>query len=188
MAAWLHKYERTSKLPSSLRKAPTSLNNFLSFYFRKVLSVEKLIIHQDYNQGVQYSNDIALMKLTEKLDLEVYMPACLIPRGRDLIDMTGYVYGWGRTDHMVMGISNILRETSLTIKPNNECKKLTLDKNMICGLNNNSTFCNGDSGGPMTVDMGGRHYLAGIISAVELVDGEKFCPNQVKQNKKRSVM
>ena len=97
------------------------------------------------------------------------MPACLIPRGKDLINRMGSVYGWGRTDHVLPDISNILRQASLTIKPNNECKSLRLDKNMICGLNNGSTFCNGDSGGPMTLDIGGRHYLAGIISLVELV-------------------
>ena len=116
------------------------------------------------------------MKLTEKLDLGVYMPACLIPRGSELADinMTGAVYGWGRTDHIPeSALSNILRYTTLTISPNNKCEETlnSLDENMICGLSNGTTTCNGDSGGPMTVeDDGGKHYLAGIVSFGELVE------------------
>ena len=154
------------------------------FCFRKVLSVDKLIIHKDFDQGRKFSNDIALMKLTEKLDLGVYMPACLIPRDSELvnINMTGSVYGWGRTGHIPHSpLSNILRFTSLTISPNNKCESLLnpLNENMICGLNDGSTFCNGDSGGPMTVENeGGRHYLAGIVSFGELVK-DAPCPIQV---------
>ena len=81
-----------------------------------------MIIHTDFSNGRKFSNDIALMKLTERLDLGVYMPACLIPRGSELenINMTGSVYGWGRTDHIPnSALSNILRFTSLTIISNN---------------------------------------------------------------------
>ena len=144
-----------------------------------------MIIHKDFNQG--FSNDIALMKLTKKLDLGFYMPACLIPRGSELenINMTGSVYGWGRTDHIPnSALSNILRFTSLTISPNNKCEASfidPLDENMICGFTDGSTTCNGDSGGPMTVeDNVGKHYLAGIVSFGEDVKAAP-CPIPVKE-------
>ena len=103
------------------------------------------------------------------------MPACLIPRNTNLIDMEGSVYGWGRFDHVLQDLSNILKQTSLTIRPNIKCQQFDLDQNMLCGLDAVSTSCQGDSGGPLTVEMGGKHYLSGIVSFGE-IDG---CPLQV---------
>ena len=143
-----------------------------------------MIIHTDFSNGRKFSNDIALMKLTERLDLGVYMPACLIPRGSELvkINMTGSVYGWGRTDHDPKSApSNILRQTTLTISPKDKCKPLlNLTESMICGLNDGTTTCSGDSGGPMTVENdAGKQYLAGIVSFGQ--GGEPRCQIQVDE-------
>ena len=35
------------------------------------------IVHEDYNNPLSTSNDIALLKLSESVDLDVYTPACL---------------------------------------------------------------------------------------------------------------
>ena len=87
---------------------------------RKVLYVERLIIHQDYSPTPEgYFNDIALIKLSNKLDLG----------------------------------------------------------GMICSLNNESTACLGDSGGPLTVEIKGKHYLSGIVCVVE----RELCPIQVNE-------
>ena len=146
---------------------------------RKVLYVERLIIHQDYSPTPEgYFNDIALIKLSNKLDLGVYVPAGLIPRNTNLVNMNGWVYGWGSVDHNPTSMgSNILRQTTLTINRDDKCGTLNLGERMICGLNNEYTACLGDSGGPLTVEIEGKHYLSGIVSVVE---GE-LCPIQLNE-------
>ena len=41
----------------------------------------------------RYSNDIALLKLAEKVDLNLYSPACLPTPNTDFTGKTGSVYG-----------------------------------------------------------------------------------------------
>merc|ERR1719295_1725381 len=61
---------------------------------RKNLEIETMIIHESYNPTEQ-THDIALLKLKEKLDLNIYTPACLADAGKDWAGSTGWVYGWG---------------------------------------------------------------------------------------------
>ena len=57
-------------------------NSFIRIFFsRKNLEIEKMIIHENYNDNSN-DHDFALLKLKEKLDLSVYMPACLPAAGR----------------------------------------------------------------------------------------------------------
>ena len=39
--------------------------------------VERIIVHQQYNPKKQGIHDIALIQLKEKVDLNVYIPACI---------------------------------------------------------------------------------------------------------------
>ena len=48
------------------------------------------IVHESYNVPFKYSNNIALIKLAEKVDLNIYTPACLPAPNTDY---TGSVYG-----------------------------------------------------------------------------------------------
>ena len=61
--------------------------NYSHFSSRKVLEIEKIIIHERY--GMRMENDIALLKLKEKIDLSIYTPACLAPKGTDYTGKTG---------------------------------------------------------------------------------------------------
>ena len=59
---------------------------------RKVVKVSKIIPHGKYSHSA-LPFDIALLKLTEKVDLNVYTPVCL-PNTRDVfIGKTAWVYG-----------------------------------------------------------------------------------------------
>merc|ERR1712013_715894 len=53
------------------------------------------IVHEDYNNPNQLSNDIALLKLAESVDLNVYTPACMAAKDADYTGKNGRVYGWG---------------------------------------------------------------------------------------------
>ena len=51
------------------------------------------IIHENYNNPFASSNDIALLKLAEKVDLNIHTPACLPALNTDYTGKTGSVYG-----------------------------------------------------------------------------------------------
>ena len=51
------------------------------------------IVHENYESPLRYSNDIALLKLAEKVDLNIYTPACLPALNTDFTGKTGSVYG-----------------------------------------------------------------------------------------------
>ena len=55
------------------------------------------IVHKSYNSPYQGSNNIALLKLAEKVDLNVYTPACLPALNADFTRRTGNVYGQSET-------------------------------------------------------------------------------------------
>ena len=172
--------------------------NYSHFSSRKVLEIEKIIIHERYSSPT-VEHDIALLKLKEKVDLSIYTPACLAPKDADYTGKTASVYGWG--DHFEIldcekskpkpNISSVLKQTTQTIESNDKCKQgngtirvcdaqgnVQLENvsmanhsrihgftdDMLCGYNSGTGFCHGDSGGPLTVDVDGKHTLVGVVS------------------------
>ena len=55
------------------------------------------IVHESYDSPYTSSNDIALLKLAEKVDLNIYTPACLPELNTDFTGKTGSVYGESET-------------------------------------------------------------------------------------------
>ena len=51
------------------------------------------IVHEDYQSPQPYSNDIALLKLAEPVDLDTYTPACLANTDANYTGQNGKVYG-----------------------------------------------------------------------------------------------
>ena len=51
------------------------------------------IVHESYKSPKANSNDIALLKLAEDVDLTTYTPACLPASGADYTGQNGRVYG-----------------------------------------------------------------------------------------------
>jgi secreted trypsin-like serine protease len=56
------------------------------------VSVSKVLIHKDYN-GTSHENDIALLKLGERVDLFTFPPACLPGQNDSFTGRNGSVYG-----------------------------------------------------------------------------------------------
>jgi len=148
---------------------------------RKNLEIETMIIHESYDP-VQQTHDIALLKLKEKVDLNIYTPACLADAGQEWAGQTGWVYGWGDTKSEEES-SNTLRETSQLILTNAACEEGEgmadvngdgeetqvsmagmLSDDMLCAEAEGKDSCQGDSGGPFTVDVEGQHHLVGVVS------------------------
>ena len=61
---------------------------------RKEIKVEKIIPHEDYvGEKTTEENDIALLKLSEKVNLNIYTPICLPNVDDDFTGKTAWAYG-----------------------------------------------------------------------------------------------
>ena len=97
------------------------------------------IVHPNYNPSTT-NNDIALLKLSEPVDLSIYTPACLPASSADYVGQSAKVYGrqinffnckeaceniesffigWGKTDPCGFTTSAKLLEAEVTILAEN---------------------------------------------------------------------
>ena len=59
---------------------------------RKSVKVSRIITHENYN-AENSDNDVALLKLAEPVDLDIYTPACVAQTGDTFIGQNAWVYG-----------------------------------------------------------------------------------------------
>merc|ERR1712116_86169 len=148
------------------------------------------IVHGSYKSPNVNSNDIALLKLAEDVDLNTYTPACLAALGADYTGQNGRVYGWGSTASCPAATSNILLEVEVPIVSDSVCEAASNDavtitdpgtgqcvtqafsysgqisSDMVCAGSSGKDACQGDSGGPFTVKSSStsQHDLVGVVS------------------------
>merc|ERR1719259_1581652 len=138
----------------------------------EVLEVAEIILHPTY---VYESNkdDIALMRVATKVNLNNHAPACLPEEGETFTGQTAYAYGWGALKfNSSEPLPDILQEAELPIVDFDHCKEaygyanLQIIDGMLCaGGDGTKDTCQGDSGGPLTVASNeGCHVLVGATS------------------------
>ncbi|XP_063546469.1 trypsin-like isoform X1 [Cydia strobilella] len=141
--------------------------------------VQAIIRHLRYNPGT-YDNDIALLKLDQRVDLNKAVkrlrndpessgeegndeedqpglrPVCLASPGLSYSNYSGVASGWGTTTEGG-SVSNSLQEVSVPIISNAECRKTAykqrITDNMLCAgePEGGRDACQGDSGGPLHI-------------------------------------
>jgi len=158
-------------------KAPTKLfigehnhKQDLSGEKRKLLDIETYGFPPTLSSNI---NDLALLKLKEKVDLKEYTPACLPQKGQSFVGNIGNAVGWGKT---VMSAANsdgdlkdYAQDVALPIVSNQVCQAANNDDpgilaDELCAGADNKSTCQGDSGGPLTAEVDGQHVLAGVTS------------------------
>ena len=137
------------------------------------IGVEKIIVHERYNNPLRYSNDIALIKLVKPADLGVGVGLVCMPDVShtlpfDNLNKTCWITGWGR---LSSGGSqpNTLMEAQVPLVSKQRCQSAypgRVGDTMLCaGLDEGGVdTCQGDSGGPLVCDFNGTWYLEGITS------------------------
>ncbi|XP_040904994.1 plasminogen activator, urokinase a [Toxotes jaculatrix] len=138
-------------------------------------TVEKLIIHENYNDS-NLNNDIALLKIkSHNGGCAVKSPStrtvCLPPVHTQL--PAGFqcsIAGFGKESYGAWRYSQRLKQTQVRLISQAECTELypehRITENMICaGSPSWSTdACEGDSGGPLVCEMSDRMFIFGVVS------------------------
>ncbi|XP_046384295.1 chymotrypsin-1-like [Ischnura elegans] len=136
---------------------------------RVVVQSLEAIIHDGYDPNT-LSNDIALLKLSQKLHFNDYISPALLPTNDDTYaNEPAWISGWG-SSHAGGSHADVLQYAPVTVISNDECRKTygsSVIDSMICTLGNSGLGeCNGDGGGPLFTDFrrGGPNLLIGIFS------------------------
>ncbi|XP_071054049.1 chymotrypsin-1-like [Onthophagus taurus] len=123
------------------------------------IQVESLVYHDNYAPADGYRNDIAVLKLSSDLPLSDTVKQITLPKLEQNFEgwSSAILVGWGlpQTGGSVM---THLQKVEILLFPQEQCKAAhgtkVDDINHVCaGLpEGGKGQCNGDSGGPLTVD------------------------------------
>lgn len=150
-------------------------------YHSKDYSIEKIIIHEDYN-GIIKANtqtvnraDIALLKTrNDILFSEHAWPVCVPSSDVNFGGQQAVVVGWGKNNEKSDVYSDILQKAHLSIIDNKVCqswyktagRKIPIHDQVICAgyQDGGRDACHGDSGGPLLYKLSDHWAVVGIVS------------------------
>ncbi|KAH8240599.1 hypothetical protein KR026_001275, partial [Drosophila bipectinata] len=128
-----------------------------------LIAVSSIVCHEDYD-STSYDNDVALVVLSEPLDLRSYDSISYIELAKDVPTpgSQAFVTGWGYTEY---GNPEVLQYLESKIVDPEKCKDMytdynTLTERMLCATAEERGTCRGDSGGALVLD----NHQVGIVS------------------------
>ncbi|XP_053686949.1 collagenase-like [Sabethes cyaneus] len=145
---------------------------------RTVLNTTEYTRHPDYN-GDMIENDVAVIKLPEKVQFSDRVAPIALPSGNDTYDRRmAVVSGWGKQSDIRGGAARRLQYATLKVIRNNECRLLygpaIQSSTLCCRGDNRQSTCNGDSGGPLVLE--DDKTLIGVVSFGHAIGCEKMLP------------
>lgn len=132
--------------------------------------IAEIIVHPNWTTST-FRNDIALLRLDSPVTPSagkiqpIKLPSSSVAESTFL-----RVTGWGATDNDGESYPTTLRKTSLRVLADSACSNQFDDyssSTQLCaGLGNFdvTSDCTGDSGGPLSYQISGTWYLAGLVS------------------------
>uniref|UniRef100_A0A182MJ99 Peptidase S1 domain-containing protein n=1 Tax=Anopheles culicifacies TaxID=139723 RepID=A0A182MJ99_9DIPT len=147
-------------------------------------SVQEIIVHPGFSRS-SIMNDIALLKLSTNITMTKYVqPVCLwtMDSNQELIvGRNGTIVGFGLNEQDV--VSNQLKQALIGVVDALTCiasdrsvfgTHLTSD--MYCAKGQTGvSACNGDSGGGMFFEVGGKWFVRGLVSFTPLRANASIC-------------
>ena len=134
--------------------------------------VSEVIVHESFNRQT-LSNDIALLRLSVPIDVQNAEPIKLVTdadkeEGATDPGVISWVTGWGLTKVSPEVFPVNLQKVQMPIVSNAQASIVwgVIPSNILMAgyRDGNKDACNGDSGGPMVVQVSGEYRLAGITS------------------------
>jgi secreted trypsin-like serine protease len=143
--------------------------------------ISKLFSHPYFDSKKDYINDIALIKLNKPVIKFNYlvMPICL-PQLKnttsnvsssldfDIVDKEVTLIGWGYIDYHSKTLATSLKQMNRKISNNASlCSYIRFNpKTTYCAVNSKKIqdTCNGDSGGPLMLNINNRWFVYGLTS------------------------
>ncbi|XP_040169635.1 uncharacterized protein LOC120904003 isoform X2 [Anopheles arabiensis] len=146
--------------------------------------VGDVILHPHYSMG-SVANDIALIKLAINITMSKHVqPVCLWTMSdseEPIVNRNGTIVGFGFAEQDK--VSDTLRSASIRVVDTVTC--LASDRSlfgthltpeMFCGIGRPGvSACNGDSGGGMVFEIGGRWFVRGIVSFTRSRASDNVC-------------
>ncbi|XP_069961476.1 neurotrypsin-like [Cherax quadricarinatus] len=141
--------------------------------------IEKLWMHEDFDTTVEFNNDLAVLKVARKNGRGIrfgqsVQPACLPSEEATYNGLTDCsITGWGTTSERAPPVPQDLPRTGQvqvydmpSCIGQNKYGMFEVTSGMVCAgnLDGRIDTCTGDSGGPLTCKVNGRHVLYGITS------------------------
>jgi len=134
----------------------------------EVYKVDNFKVHEKWEGEPWLMNDIAVIKVSESIDLSQHTPVCLPRRNRKYVGSKAMATGWGVESYTDPGLaqsSDVLQEVSLSIRNSSFCSfwAPNFGPGHLCAGGSGASICRGDGGGPLTVEgRTGRHTLVGV--------------------------
>lgn len=147
------------------------------------VGVSEIFSHTDFvDNSRSYMNDVALLKLNREIDLNKYTPACLPEANLNFVGKMATSLGFGldqidltQPQTALAGLS--LQEVTLPVTDKTTCNKVYSGEPFNTKIMNGQLcaggvvgvgVCQGDDGGPLTLQMGddNQHNLIGVSSFV----------------------
>ena len=142
----------------------------VAYYVEQIKAQNKSVTAKDVNGLDEKQHDIALVKLKEYVDLQMFTPVCLPKTEKKWEGKKVWLVGWGDTENS-QEETEFLQEVNVAVKSNERCQEQItpfsshqLTSDVICVQAPGKGLGHGDSGGPATVDEGGQHVLIGVNS------------------------
>ncbi|XP_057664004.1 venom protease-like [Diorhabda carinulata] len=139
----------------------------------KTYRVENITIHPEFSQ-IAYENDIALIRLDENVEYNLFIRPICLPMN-EVLDETFVgekidIAGWGKDDSDEY--SKLLKYITIPLRDKCVCSEeyeLNLSDGQLCaGVMGGGDSCQGDSGGPMVwsrkESFVNKNYVIGIVS------------------------
>ena len=152
--------------------------------YTQTLGAREIILHPGFSRN-SIINDIALIKLSSNITMTKYVqPVCLwtMDSKKELIvGKNGTIVGFGLNEQDV--VSERLKQALIGVADALTCiasdrsvfgTHLTSD--MFCGKGQKGvSACNGDSGGGMFFEVGGKWFVRGLVSFTPLRGNTTLC-------------
>ena len=134
----------------------------------ELVAVTDVIRHERFDRN-RMTDDIALLHLARAVAGTHPITVADLQIEKRVLERTSMARasGWGSSAPGIKDVSNDLMFVDVPIVDSARCKKSYGDgvtDSMICAGRDLRDVCNGDSGGGLTVALGNRIYLEGIVS------------------------